>query len=147
MLAEQVEFIVLFSVGSPAVKQRLNSVSEPHSIKPISSVKSERSDAPPPSASAAVPKPGPAKIQPDTSLRIAFTSEEIDAALRPAFQQVWDQDPEAYPFRQPVDPQALGIPVSPFMQNSYVDNASLVALVLANNGCCLSCSHYWIVVY
>ena len=96
-------------------------MSEPHSIKPISSVKSEHSDAPPPSASSAVPKSGPAKIQPDASLRVAFTPEEIEAALRPAFQQVWDQDPEAYPFRQPIDPQAIGIPVS----SAHIDYASV----------------------
>lgn len=45
-------------------------------------------------------------------------------ALRPVFNAVWFQDPEAYPFHKPVDPYALGIPVSvcplnvicPFMQ-------------------------------
>lgn len=51
-------------------------------------------------------------------------------ALRPVFNAVWCQDPEAYPFQKPVDPYALGIPVSvyplnvicPFMQyiRSYI---------------------------
>ena len=101
-------------VDSPAVKQRLGSMSEPpHSIQPISSVKSERSDAPPsfPSSTTAISKSGPAKVQPNATLKAVFTVQEIKSALLPVFQKVWDQDPEAYPFRQPVDPTALGIPV------------------------------------
>ena len=33
-------------------------------------------------------------------------------ALMPVFDLVWNQDPESFPFRQPVDPKTLGIPVS-----------------------------------
>ena len=44
-------------------------------------------------------------------LPAVFTTEEFESALRPVFDAVWDQDPESYPFRQPVDPRALGIPV------------------------------------
>lgn len=41
-----------------------------------------------------------------------FTKEELILALMPVFELVWNQDPESFPFRQPVDPKALGIPVS-----------------------------------
>ena len=40
-----------------------------------------------------------------------FVADELDFALRPVLEAVWDQDPESYPFRQPVDPKSLGIPV------------------------------------
>ena len=33
-------------------------------------------------------------------------------ALLPVYELVWNQDPESFPFRQPVDPKILGIPVS-----------------------------------
>ena len=94
------------------MRQRLSSLSDPHSIQPISSVKSERSEGAPPSAP--LQKSNLAKIQPDPTLKVSFSAQELEAALRPVFQQVWEQDPEAYPFRQPVDPKALGIPVSTF---------------------------------
>lgn len=32
-------------------------------------------------------------------------------ALKPVLDVVWHQDPEAFPFREPVDPNSLGIPV------------------------------------
>ena len=44
-------------------------------------------------------------------LTTVFTTEELESTLRPVFEVVWDQDPESYPFRHPVDPRALGIPV------------------------------------
>ncbi len=31
-------------------------------------------------------------------------------SLGPVFDAVWNQDPDSFPFRQPVDPHALGIP-------------------------------------
>lgn len=40
-----------------------------------------------------------------------FTPDEIEYALRPVFEAVWNQDPEALPFHKPVEPLALGIPV------------------------------------
>ena len=41
-----------------------------------------------------------------------FTTEELVAELKPVFHLVWNLDPESFPFRQPVDPKVLGIPVS-----------------------------------
>lgn len=41
-----------------------------------------------------------------------FNSHELENAFRPVFDLVWAQEPESYPFRQPVDPKLLGIPVS-----------------------------------
>ena len=40
-----------------------------------------------------------------------FSAEELDLVLRPVLEAVWNQDPESDPFRQPVDPKSLGIPV------------------------------------
>ena len=41
-----------------------------------------------------------------------FTREELCEVLVPVLDQVYNQDPEAFPFKEPVDPKALGIPVS-----------------------------------
>ena len=40
-----------------------------------------------------------------------FSGAELENAFRHAFDLVWSQEPESYPFRQPVDPKLLGIPV------------------------------------
>ncbi|KPP67812.1 hypothetical protein Z043_113555, partial [Scleropages formosus] len=40
-----------------------------------------------------------------------FKAEELRQALMPTLEALYRQDPESLPFRQPVDPQLLGIPV------------------------------------
>ncbi|XP_013855486.1 histone acetyltransferase p300, partial [Austrofundulus limnaeus] len=40
-----------------------------------------------------------------------FKPEELRQALMPTLESLYRQDPESLPFRQPVDPQLLGIPV------------------------------------
>lgn len=40
-----------------------------------------------------------------------FSGAELENAFRHVFDLVWSQDPESFPFRQPVDPKLLGIPV------------------------------------
>ncbi|AWP18596.1 putative histone acetyltransferase p300-like isoform 2 [Scophthalmus maximus] len=40
-----------------------------------------------------------------------FKPEELRQALMPTLEALYRQDPESLPFRQPVDPQLLGIPV------------------------------------
>ncbi|XP_068192711.1 histone acetyltransferase p300 isoform X2 [Antennarius striatus] len=40
-----------------------------------------------------------------------FKPEELRQALMPTLEALYRQDPESIPFRQPVDPQLLGIPV------------------------------------
>ncbi|XP_022538658.2 histone acetyltransferase p300 isoform X1 [Astyanax mexicanus] len=40
-----------------------------------------------------------------------FKPEEVRQALMPTLEALYRQDPESLPFRQPVDPQLLGIPV------------------------------------
>ena len=42
---------------------------------------------------------------------VVFSSQELENAFRYVFDLVWSQDPESFPFRQPVDPKLLGIPV------------------------------------
>uniref|UniRef100_A0A1A8FN11 histone acetyltransferase n=1 Tax=Nothobranchius korthausae TaxID=1143690 RepID=A0A1A8FN11_9TELE len=39
-----------------------------------------------------------------------FKPEELRQALMPTLESLYRQDPESFPFRQPVDPQLLGIP-------------------------------------
>ncbi len=41
-----------------------------------------------------------------------FKPEELRQALMPTLEALYRQDPESLPFRQPVDPLLLGIPVS-----------------------------------
>lgn len=43
---------------------------------------------------------------------IVFKPEELRQALMPTLESLYRQDPESLPFRQPVDPMLLGIPVS-----------------------------------
>lgn len=40
-----------------------------------------------------------------------FKPDELRQALMPTLEALYRQDPESLPFRQPVDPQLLGIPV------------------------------------
>lgn len=46
-----------------------------------------------------------------------FKPEELRQALMPTLEALYRQDPESLPFRQPVDPQLLGIPVSSHGKN------------------------------
>ena len=39
-----------------------------------------------------------------------FKPDELITALMPTLDKLYRQDPESLPFKQPVDPQALGIP-------------------------------------
>ncbi len=43
---------------------------------------------------------------------VVFTMDELETALRPVFNAVWMQEVESFPFRTPVDPIQLEIPVS-----------------------------------
>lgn len=49
---------------------------------------------------------------PNVFLPLVFKPEELRQALMPTLEALYRQDPESLPFRQPVDPQLLGIPVS-----------------------------------
>lgn len=42
---------------------------------------------------------------------LVFKPEELRQALMPTLESLYRQDPESLPFRQPVDPTLLGIPV------------------------------------
>ena len=42
--------------------------------------------------------------------KVTFSDEELRNALIPTVEKMWAHEPEAVPFRTPVDPQALGIP-------------------------------------
>lgn len=51
-----------------------------------------------------------------------FKPEELRQALMPTLEALYRQDPESLPFRQPVDPMLLGIPVSIFKcKHSYLN--------------------------
>lgn len=45
-----------------------------------------------------------------TARSTVFKPEELRQALMPTLEKICRQDPESLPFRQPVDPNALGIP-------------------------------------
>ncbi|KAK2725883.1 CREB-binding protein-like isoform X2 [Artemia franciscana] len=42
--------------------------------------------------------------------KVVFKPEELRQALMPTLEKLYRQDPESLPFREPVDPQKLGIP-------------------------------------
>jgi len=42
--------------------------------------------------------------------KAVFSAEELRTALMPPLEKMYNQEPEAAPFRSPVDPGALGIP-------------------------------------
>lgn len=65
----------------------------------------EEEDQPSTSATQSSPAPGQSKKK-------IFKPEELRQALMPTLEALYRQDPESLPFRQPVDPQLLGIPVS-----------------------------------
>ena len=57
---------------------------------------------------------------------VVFSPDELETALRPVFDAVWNQDVESFPFQQAVDPIRLGIPVSALttmhkVRTQYVD--------------------------
>nr|XP_044635118.1 histone acetyltransferase p300 isoform X2 [Equus asinus] len=58
-----------------------------------------------PSTSATQSSPAPGQ-----SKKKIFKPEELRQALMPTLEALYRQDPESLPFRQPVDPQLLGIP-------------------------------------
>jgi len=43
---------------------------------------------------------------------LVWKATELQQALSPIIEKLFAQDPEALPFQYPVDPEALGIPVS-----------------------------------
>jgi len=43
---------------------------------------------------------------------VVWKASELQQALNPIINKLWTLDPEALPFRYPVDPVALSIPVS-----------------------------------
>lgn len=63
----------------------------------------EDDDQPSTSAPQSSPAPGQSKKK-------IFKPEELRQALMPTLEALYRQDPESLPFRQPVDPQLLGIP-------------------------------------
>ncbi|XP_073429092.1 histone acetyltransferase p300 isoform X2 [Dendrobates tinctorius] len=58
-----------------------------------------------------MPGTPPAQSSPtEQSKKKIFKPEELRQALMPTLEALYRQDPESLPFRQPVDPQLLGIP-------------------------------------
>lgn len=53
-------------------------------------------------------------------LFLAFKPDELRQALMPTLEKLYKQDPESLPFRQPVDPQLLQIPVSKVQSKIYL---------------------------
>jgi len=57
-----------------------------------------------------VPEPIQSTAGGDKKRKCLFKPDELRQALMPTLEKLYRQDPESLPFRQPVDPQALGIP-------------------------------------
>lgn len=90
------------------------------SMTPVSSQDTTASDIKP-----LVPEP----IQPSgTSAdkkKCLFKPDELRQALMPTLEKLYRQDPESIPFRQPVDPQALGIPDYPTIVKKPMDLSTI----------------------
>lgn len=63
------------------------------------------------SGSAVGSKSGISSIFFPLNVFLVFKPEELRQALMPTLESLYRQDPESLPFRQPVDPMLLGIPV------------------------------------
>lgn len=57
-----------------------------------------------------IPEPIQSTAGGDKKRKCLFKPDELRQALMPTLEKLYRQDPESLPFRQPVDPQALGIP-------------------------------------
>ena len=55
-------------------------------------------------------EPSAASKLPLGANKVTFSPEELKKALEPPLMKLYNQEPEAIPFRVPVDPNALGIP-------------------------------------
>jgi E1A/CREB-binding protein len=62
------------------------------------------------STGAATPAAASAPKEEYVKRKAVFTAEELRTALMPPLEKMYNQEPEAVPFRSPVDPNALGIP-------------------------------------
>ncbi|XP_077686656.1 histone acetyltransferase p300 isoform X2 [Eretmochelys imbricata] len=88
----------------PVVKECITAPMEQEEKKPeVKSEMKEEEERPNTPATQSSPAPGQSK-------RKIFKPEELRQALMPTLEALYRQDPESLPFRQPVDPQLLGIP-------------------------------------
>lgn len=94
-------------------------------------------------------------------LSTVFKPDELRQALMPTLEALYRQDPESLPFRQPVDPQLLGIPVRirtsnktnlvracadthyattnlALLSSSFISPLPLFLLPLSSECCCVS---------
>ncbi|XP_034631661.1 histone acetyltransferase p300 isoform X4 [Trachemys scripta elegans] len=86
------------------VKECMTEPMEQEEKKPeVKSEMKEEEERPNTPATQSSPAPGQSK-------RKIFKPEELRQALMPTLEALYRQDPESLPFRQPVDPQLLGIP-------------------------------------
>ena len=63
-----------------------------------------------PTAPTKVEKEEETKVEPVVKTKMTFSREQLRDALLPPLEKLYAFDPEAVPFRSPVDPNALGIP-------------------------------------
>ena len=95
----------------------INPVDQPDvKVKTETDIKSEVKDEP--RSSETTPKKEeeetqklvPAKTEEVVVRRVTFSKDELRNALLPPLEKMWAIEPDAIPFRSPVDPNALGIP-------------------------------------
>ena len=91
--------------GEGIVKEESSGIKE-EPVTPMSGQDSTTPDIKP-----LVPEPiQPSGTSADKKRLCLFKPDELRQALMPTLEKLYRQDPESIPFRQPVDPQALGIP-------------------------------------
>ncbi|XP_043224661.1 histone lysine acetyltransferase CREBBP-like [Amphibalanus amphitrite] len=96
------------------VKSEPGTVKEERSSPPAAATPSTPAESASASGSAAnTPAPTPGGSTPKTEKKVhrqLFSPDELRHALMPTLEKLYRQEPESMPFRQPVDPGALGIP-------------------------------------
>ena len=90
--------------GEGIVKEECSGIKE----EPVTPMSSQDTT---PDIKPLVPEPiQPSGTSTDKKRLCLFKPDELRQALMPTLEKLYRQDPESIPFRQPVDPQALGIP-------------------------------------
>ncbi|XP_072512346.1 histone acetyltransferase p300 isoform X2 [Notamacropus eugenii] len=88
------------AVAEDAKLETMDTEEKPREVKTEAKEEEEQPSTP---AMQVSPAPGQSKKK-------IFKPEELRQALMPTLEALYRQDPESLPFRQPVDPQLLGIP-------------------------------------
>jgi len=101
------------------IKEEPISIKE-ESMTPVSGQDTIASDIKP-----IVPEPIQSSGTSTDKKKCLFKPDELRQALMPTLEKLYRQEPESMPFRQPVDPQALGIPDYPTIVKKPMDLSTI----------------------